>query len=500
MSNNDATKKFTLSTDTDLHFDMLADHSKLKIMPNLVEQNNNNLSKLEEEDDNKSSDSEVIENDTSDNESIHNSPQFYQDNDDDNSKDDERNFSHLNDDERTDFLRQKAIHDYNNKHSHRDNSHREKSHREKSKSRSVSSDDNSSTSKRSRKKDDVPNMSELQNMDEVPFHMLDPQTQKFKKMEKYAELLSIKRTGITLTKNYNLDSDYEEMCFEVKYWNDYQSKKDGVELGKGFLVNAVTALEFMNESYDPFGFKLKGWSEQMELNKESYSSVLGELYEKYRSSGKKMEPEIKLILMVSASAASFHASKKMAESLPGLDSVLQSNPELLSKLQGAINNNISNQGKKTESQTDVQQKMYEQMQKVKQQQQRLEELKKAQASVNNNTQKIQEQMSMLNRTQSSPPRRQNVVNSNPIQEGKTDISAILTKIKAQNAARKADEVINNQLSESSDSLENKRVSIKSEDDNSESMTATTSITLGSDGKPKKKKRSGKSTISIVTTE
>ena len=28
---------FTLSTDTDLHFNMLADKSKLKIMPNLVE-------------------------------------------------------------------------------------------------------------------------------------------------------------------------------------------------------------------------------------------------------------------------------------------------------------------------------------------------------------------------------------------------------------------------------------------------------------------------------
>jgi hypothetical protein len=293
------------------------------------------------------------------------------------------------------------------------------------------------------------------------------------------------------------------MCFEVKYWNDYQSKKDGVELGKGFLVNAVTALEFMNESYDPFGLKLKGWSEQMELNKESYSSVLGELYDKYKSSGKKMEPEIKLVLMVSASAASFHASKKMAESLPGLDSVLQSNPELLSKLQGAINNNISNQGKKTESQADVQQKMYEQMQKVKQQQQRLEELKRAQANVNNNTQKIQEQMSMLNRTQNNQP-QQKPVNTTPapIQEGKSDISAILTKIKAQNAARKADEVINNQLSESSSSSEDKRVSIKSDnnDSDSESVSATTSITLGSDGKPKKKKRSGKSTISIVTTE
>lgn len=500
MSNNDPGKKFTLSTDTDLHFDMLADHSKLKLMPNLIEENNNNLPKLDE--DNRSSDSEIIANDSSDivdedDDSVNNSPHFYDDQDN-KQNNDERNFSNFNEDERTDFLRQKAIHDYNNKQKH---SNKERSYREKSKSRSVSSDDNSSSSRKS-KKEEIPSINELQNMDEVPFHMLDPQTQKFKKMEKYAELLSIKRTGITLTKNYNLDSDYEEMCFEVKYWNDYQGKKDGVELGKGFLVNAVTALEFMNESYDPFGLKLKGWSEQMELNKESYSSVLGELYDKYRSSGKKMEPEIKLVLMISASAASFHASKKMAESLPGLDSVLQSNPELLSKLQGAINNNISNQGKKTESQADVQQKMYEQMQKVKQQQQRLEELKRAQANVNNNTQKIQEQMSMLNRTQSTQP-KQNAVNNSPppVQEGRSDISAILTKIKAQNAARKADEVLNNKLSDSSESsVDNTRVSVKSDNNESESMTATTSITLGSDGKPKKKKRSGKSTISIVTTD
>ena len=246
------------------------------------------------------------------------------------------------------------------------------------------------------------------------------------------------------------------------------------------------------KNVENFGLKLKGWSEQMELNKESYSSVLGELYDKYKSSGKKMEPEIKLILMISASAASFHASKKMAESLPGLDSVLQSNPELLSKLQGAINTNISNQGKKkTESQEEIQKKMYDQMQKVKQQQQRLDELKKAQASVSSNTQKIEEQMSMLNRAQ-------NVKKDNNISEGRGDLSSILSKIKAQNAARKADEVINNKLSESSSSSEEERVSIKS-DKNSDPISGT-SITLDSDGKPKKQKRRGKTTISIITTE
>ena len=482
---NPTKQKFTYSTDTDLHFEMLADHSKLKLMPSLVEQNKN-IPELEENDKSSDSDSEIIENESyEDIETENNSPKFYNEKKDENKfNNEERNFSSFNDEEKTDFLRQKAIHDFKNKNYNNFT---------RSKINNDSSEDSSSL-KKSNKKNNIPSLNELKNMDEVPFHMLDSQTQKFKKMEKYAELLSIKRTGITLTKNYNLDSDYEEMCFEVKYWSDFQNKKDGVELGKGFLVNAVTALEFMNESYDPFGLKLKGWSEQMELNKESYSSVLGELYDKYKSSGKKMEPEIKLILMISASAASFHASKKMAESLPGLDSVLQSNPELLSKLQGAINSNISNQGKKkSEPKEDIQKKMYEQMQKVKQQQQRLEELKKAQANVNSNTQKIEEQMNMLNRN-----KKDNFVNSNPINEGKSDISSILTKIKAQNVARKADEVINNKLSESSVSSEEERVSIKS-DKNSESMS-TTSITLGSDGKPKKKKRTGKSTISIVTTD
>ena len=43
MSSNNG-KKFTLSTDTDLHMDMLADHSKLKIFPNVVENKQSNIS------------------------------------------------------------------------------------------------------------------------------------------------------------------------------------------------------------------------------------------------------------------------------------------------------------------------------------------------------------------------------------------------------------------------------------------------------------------------
>ncbi len=291
---------------------------------------------------------------------------------------------------------------------------------------------------------------------------------KLKRMEKYAEILAIKKMGITLTKSYDINSDYDEMCFEVKFWKDYQCKKDGVEMAKGFLVNAVQGLEFLNESYDPFGLKLGGWSEQIELGKDSYTSVFEELYDKYKISGRKIQPEIKLVLMMSASAASFHASKKMAESIPGLDSVLSNNPELLSKLQNSINNNISSQGKPVETEEDKQKKMYEQMQKIKEQQSKIDELKKQQESVNNNTEKIKEQMSMLN--------------TNKVEEVKPDISNILNKIKAQNAARKADEVLNNQLSDSSE----------------KESEVTESVVTGESETKKKRGRKAKTSISITT--
>ena len=154
------------------------------------------------------------------------------------------------------------------------------------------------------------------NPDNFEYNNLDERSKKFKKMEKLAKLIELKNRGFNLTKNYNLDSNYEEMCFEIEHWSNYQMKKDGVELGKSFLMNAVTAIEFLNDRYDPFSFKLNGWSEQVKVNSDNYNDVFGELYEKYKTSGKKIEPEIKLLLMLSASAVTFHASKSLADSLP----------------------------------------------------------------------------------------------------------------------------------------------------------------------------------------
>ena len=44
---------------------------------------------------------------------------------------------------------------------------------------------------------------------------------------------------------------------------------------------AVSALEFLNNKFDPFDLKLDGWSESITENLDEYDDVFGELHEKY---------------------------------------------------------------------------------------------------------------------------------------------------------------------------------------------------------------------------
>ena len=81
-----------------------------------------------------------------------------------------------------------------------------------------------------------------------------------------------------------------------------------MKISQGFLINAVQTFEFLNSKYDPLGMDLVGFSEVVSVGvtQGNYDDVLDELYEKYKNVGRKVEPEIKLVLMLGASAASYH--------------------------------------------------------------------------------------------------------------------------------------------------------------------------------------------------
>lgn len=182
---------------------------------------------------------------------------------------------------------------------------------------------------------------------------------KFKKMECLTKLLNIKNSGIELTRNYNMNSDLEEMESELKYHTDLHTKKNGISLAKSFLCNCITGLEFLNEKYDPFGFKLSGWSEHIKSNKDEFDEVFGELIEKYKGNGKKMEPELKLVMLLIISAGSFHLTQSLSTNLPGIGDIIKTNPELLTKIQNNINKTIVGP-----SEYDKKKELYDNLKKI----------------------------------------------------------------------------------------------------------------------------------------
>jgi len=197
---------------------------------------------------------------------------------------------------------------------------------------------------------------------------LSPQETRMKKIELLRKLSEIKQKGFSLTKDYDFNSSLEEMEYEYELLKSFVDKKNGIRIYKNILLNGVSIVEFLNEKYDPFDFHLEGWGEHMSVEADSYDEVLEELYEKYKGTGKGMPPEIKLVLLLVASGSAYHFSKSQS-TIPGLESALNKNPELISRLinpQKQKSNFMSPQEMNIEKQrAELQQKEKELKQKMR---------------------------------------------------------------------------------------------------------------------------------------
>lgn len=152
------------------------------------------------------------------------------------------------------------------------------------------------------------------------------------------KLERLEKKGVRLSKQYTMDSSLEEMIGEYETIKSEKEKESSVKFQGRMLMAAVTGLEFLNNRFDPFDFKLDGWSEQVNENIDDYDEVFGELHEKY-SSKAKMAPELKLLFQLSGSAIMLHMTNTMFKSsMPGMDDILRQNPELMQQFtQAAVN-------------------------------------------------------------------------------------------------------------------------------------------------------------------
>jgi hypothetical protein len=205
-----------------------------------------------------------------------------------------------------------------------------------SRSSSKSKKSNSSYNNKSEYVNNLPKSNEYSMPNSVPIYnsinaQLTSQEIRIKKIELLRKLSEIKTKGFSLTKEYDFNSSIDEMEYEYALLKSFVDKRNSVKVFKSGLLQTVSIIEFLNDKYDPFDFHLQGWGEHMSVEVDSYDDVLEELYEKYKGSGKKMPPEVKLLLLLTASAGAFHFAKTQT-SIPGLEQTLSRNPELVSKL------------------------------------------------------------------------------------------------------------------------------------------------------------------------
>jgi hypothetical protein len=101
---------------------------------------------------------------------------------------------------------------------------------------------------------------------------------------------------------------------------------------------------------------------------DDYDEVMAELYEKYKGSGGKMAPELRIILMILFSGFTFHASQVLSKNIPGLDEAIKNNPSLLGKLQTTVYASMAKDPvKEKEAEINAQQQdMYRKMTEFKQ--------------------------------------------------------------------------------------------------------------------------------------
>ena len=150
------------------------------------------------------------------------------------------------------------------------------------------------------------------------------------------------KKGIKSHKKFSMSSNYEEMKQEFERLSSQREMDGSVKFQRKMLIAFVTALEFLNNKFDPFDVRLDGWSENVHEGINEYDDVFEELHEKYKSKAK-MAPEIRLLLSLAGSAFMFHLTNTMFKSsLPGMEDVMRQNPDLMKQFASAAANSMGN--------------------------------------------------------------------------------------------------------------------------------------------------------------
>ena len=188
-----------------------------------------------------------------------------------------------------------------------------------------------------KKMDDIQIEEEIKNVEQKTKQ--DVIREKFTYLRKLEQLES---KGVTLSKQYSMESSLDEMKGEYENIMSEKEKSNSIKFQGKVLTTFITGLEFLNNKVDPFDIKLDGWSEQINENIEDYDDIFSELHEKYKSKAK-MAPELKILFQLASSGMMIHMTNTIFKSaMPGMDDIMRQNPDLMNQFTKAAVNSMEN--------------------------------------------------------------------------------------------------------------------------------------------------------------
>jgi hypothetical protein len=137
------------------------------------------------------------------------------------------------------------------------------------------------------------------------------------KMAKFAilaKLNDLQNRGVTLSQEYNMNSDLETMEREYNIHFSIRNKQVIVGMYDQGFTGGINIIEFANHNYDPFGFKLDGVSKAVNAERDEYRDIWGDFYEMYHKDDKMIHPVVRLGFALSNTLSSHHINNSRTES------------------------------------------------------------------------------------------------------------------------------------------------------------------------------------------
>lgn len=133
------------------------------------------------------------------------------------------------------------------------------------------------------------------------------------KFELLSKLNDLQNRGVSLSQDYDMNSDYDVMQREYNIHLSIRNKQVIVSMYDQGFSGAVNLTEFVNETYNPFNFKLKGMSKAVNAERDIYRDIWGDFYEMYHKNDKMIHPVLRLGFALGNTITNHHIANSRAD-------------------------------------------------------------------------------------------------------------------------------------------------------------------------------------------